>query len=298
MKLEGSLDTFSLPDILQLLAFTKKTGALQLSAKTAAPRCRARRRRCRQRSRIRCSRQSLARRVVGRQRWSVTTRSRRGRQRRRRGLGASAALLDAGPLTEEAVLPVARQQVIDAVCDLLRWPEGEFAFFVDELDPDKLSVSVSVEDLVAEGQRRMRPGLRSPRSSRRPRPRCRCRSRRRQSTRPAAARSGHCSPWSTAVARVARSCRCSGGRVRRRPRAGRSRRARLAGDLRRRCGRHRGSRTSASAGDSRGARRAPATSLPSPRGRPQTAPRTSSVPQSPRWPARPRRAPSRAVGGC
>src|SRR4051794_40467492 len=31
MTLEGSLDAFSLPDIFQLLAFTKKTGALQIS---------------------------------------------------------------------------------------------------------------------------------------------------------------------------------------------------------------------------------------------------------------------------
>jgi hypothetical protein len=30
MKLEGSLDTFSLPDIFQLLSFTKKSGGLHL----------------------------------------------------------------------------------------------------------------------------------------------------------------------------------------------------------------------------------------------------------------------------
>ena len=31
MKLEGSLDAFSLPDVFQLLSFTKKTGGLHLS---------------------------------------------------------------------------------------------------------------------------------------------------------------------------------------------------------------------------------------------------------------------------
>ena len=30
MRLEGTLDAFSLPDIFQLLSFTKKTGALHL----------------------------------------------------------------------------------------------------------------------------------------------------------------------------------------------------------------------------------------------------------------------------
>ena len=31
MKLEGSLDAFSLPDVFQLLSFTKKTGGLHLA---------------------------------------------------------------------------------------------------------------------------------------------------------------------------------------------------------------------------------------------------------------------------
>ncbi len=31
MKLEGSLDAFSLPDMFQLLSFTKKTGGLHLA---------------------------------------------------------------------------------------------------------------------------------------------------------------------------------------------------------------------------------------------------------------------------
>ena len=32
MKLEGSLDAFSLPDIFQLLSFTKKSGGLHLAS--------------------------------------------------------------------------------------------------------------------------------------------------------------------------------------------------------------------------------------------------------------------------
>jgi hypothetical protein len=156
MKLEGSLDAFSLPDILQLLAFTKKTGALRLSAKTAGT------------SGVvhvadgvvsaavsDVSRQSLARRVVGAALVGDEALAAAVDSSRREGVGVVRALLDAGALTEDAVLPVARQQVIDAVCDLLRWPEGEFTFFVDQVDSDNLPVSVSVEDLVAEGQRRL-----------------------------------------------------------------------------------------------------------------------------------------------
>jgi hypothetical protein len=156
MKLEGSLDTFSLPDILQLLAFTKKTGALRLTAKTAGT------------SGVvhvndgvvsaavsDMSRQSLARRVVGAALVGDDALAAAVDRARQDGVGVVRALLESGALTEEGVLPVARQQVIDAVCDLLRWPEGEFAFFVDQLDADNLPVSVSVEDLVAEGQRRL-----------------------------------------------------------------------------------------------------------------------------------------------
>ena len=156
MKLEGSLDTFSLPDILQLLAFTKKTGALRLTAKSVGT------------SGVvhvsdgvvsaavsDISRQSLARRVVGAALVGDDALAAAVERARQDGVGVVRALLDSGALTEEGVLPVARQQVIDAVCDLLRWPEGEFAFFVDQLDGDNLPVSVSVEDLVAEGQRRL-----------------------------------------------------------------------------------------------------------------------------------------------
>jgi hypothetical protein len=156
MKLEGSLDTFSLPDILQLLEFTKKSGALRLTAKTAGT------------SGVvhvndgvvsaaasDMSRQSLARRVVGAALVGDDALAAAVDRARQDSVGVVRALLESGALTEEAVLPVARQQVIDAVCDLLRWPEGEFAFFVDQIDADNLPVSVSVEDLVAEGQRRL-----------------------------------------------------------------------------------------------------------------------------------------------
>jgi hypothetical protein len=156
MKLEGSLDTFSLPDILQLLAFTKKTGALRLTAKTVGTAgvvhvCDG----VVSAAVSDVSRQSLARRVVGAALVGDDALAAAVDSARQDGVGVVRALLDSEALTEDAILPVARQQVIDAVCDLLRWPEGEFAFFVDEVDPDNLSVSVSVEDLVAEGQRRL-----------------------------------------------------------------------------------------------------------------------------------------------
>ncbi|GAC1323653.1 MAG: hypothetical protein NVSMB13_03860 [Mycobacteriales bacterium] len=44
---------------------------------------------------------------------------------------------------------------VDAVFDLLRGADGDFAFVVDEPNPDDLGASMSVEDVVAEGRRRL-----------------------------------------------------------------------------------------------------------------------------------------------
>jgi hypothetical protein len=50
---------------------------------------------------------------------------------------------------------VAGEQIADAVFDLLRWPDGEFAFVVDEVDVDDLGAELPVDQLVAEGKRRL-----------------------------------------------------------------------------------------------------------------------------------------------
>src|SRR5689334_357662 len=160
MRLEGTLDAFSLPDIFQLLSYTKKTGALHLrrvagsggeahgvvhlrdGAVTGA------------RADIR--RQALGRRIVGA---GVVDDRALGeavsRVQADPSCGLARALADAGSLSEEFGRALAAEQAADAVFELLRWPDGEFAFVVDELDPDDLGASVSVEDVVAEGQRRM-----------------------------------------------------------------------------------------------------------------------------------------------
>ena len=50
---------------------------------------------------------------------------------------------------------MAVDQIADAVFSLHRWPEGEFAFVMDEADPDDLGASVAVADVVAETERRV-----------------------------------------------------------------------------------------------------------------------------------------------
>jgi hypothetical protein len=70
-------------------------------------------------------------------------------------LSLAQLLAEKGGLDVEQVKALAAEQATDAVFSLLRWADGEFAFVVDETDPDDLGASVPVEEVVAEGQRRL-----------------------------------------------------------------------------------------------------------------------------------------------
>src|SRR5689334_25132347 len=155
MRLEGTLDAFSLPDIFQLLSFTKKTGTLHLrradahgvvhlrdGAVTGA------------RSDVR--RQALGRRIVGAGLVDDKTLAAAvARVRSDESFGLARALAEAAPAVAEVARELADEQATDAVFDLLRWPDGEFAFVVDEADPDELGAALPVDEVVAEARRRI-----------------------------------------------------------------------------------------------------------------------------------------------
>ncbi len=162
MKLEGSLDAFSLPDIFQLLSFTKKGGSLLLARGvsdgevgtgsegsvyfhagqvTGAS--------------ADSSRQPLARRLVGS--GSVgddALAAAVAAATSGDGVGVVRALLDQGVLDSDVLKQAATDQAVDAVFDLLRWRNGDFAFVVDEVNPDDVGVSISVESVLAEAESR------------------------------------------------------------------------------------------------------------------------------------------------
>ena len=64
-------------------------------------------------------------------------------------------MLALGGLDEARVAEVAREQALDAVFDLLRWPEGDFAFVIDEPLPAGPPLALAVAETVEEGQRRV-----------------------------------------------------------------------------------------------------------------------------------------------
>ena len=156
MRLEGSLDAFGLPDVLQLLVSTSKTGTLRLRRLTPTATCGHVRV---ENGRIAAAtsdegREALARRLVAAgliDRAALTA----AVDAVEAGSAPSVvdALLAAGAVGSDAYEPVARAQATDAVFDLLRWAEGEFAFEVADEPGD--AVSWDANDIVLEAQRRL-----------------------------------------------------------------------------------------------------------------------------------------------
>jgi hypothetical protein len=154
MTLEGSLEAFSLPDIFQLLSFTKKTGALRITGPSAT-------------GIVHfatgsvtgaasdVSRQSLGRRLVGAGLLDDNgLKTVLDAVAEDPALGVGKAALDRGVIDDGVLHEQVQEQATDAVFDLLRWQRGDFAF-VEEPNPDDLGVSLNVEEVITEGRRRM-----------------------------------------------------------------------------------------------------------------------------------------------
>jgi hypothetical protein len=154
MKLEGSLDAFSLPDIFQLLSFTKKSGGLHLASDgcdgvvffaggqvTGAS--------------ADGSRQPLARRLIGAGAVdddalaAAVSAATQGES-----MGVVKALLEHGAIEGELLKQAVTDQSVDAVFDLLRWQQGDFAFVMDEANLDDVGVALSVEAILADAESR------------------------------------------------------------------------------------------------------------------------------------------------
>lgn len=155
MKLEGSLDTFSLPDVFSLLASTKKTGGLYVQqeagrgvvyftdgALTGGS--------------ADLTRQVLARRLVAAghaddDALAAAVSAAKGD----RATGVAKALKDAGAVDDTVLSQVVAEHLVDTVFDLLRWPDGTFAFQLDEVNPDHVGVTMTPDDAVSEARKRL-----------------------------------------------------------------------------------------------------------------------------------------------
>ncbi len=158
MNLEGSLDAFGLPDVVSLLASTGKSGALCLRRTDAAGSpvegvVWFREGRVSAASSDR-SRASLVRRVVGSGAVDDTALRQAVARAVGGGVGVARALLEAGAVEPDLMRQAATDQIVDAVFDLLRWPEGDFGFDQAMADLDDVGVLLDPAHVLAEAQAR------------------------------------------------------------------------------------------------------------------------------------------------
>ena len=155
MRLEGSLDAFSLPDIFSLLSMTKKTGGLHLRRSGAhgvvwlgdglisggASDL---------------SRLALGRRLAG----SGHVSDEQLREAvelvgSAQDIGLARALRDASAIDEGELHTLVCEHIVDTVFDLMRWTEGVFEFVIDEANVDDVGVTLEVEEVVTDARHRL-----------------------------------------------------------------------------------------------------------------------------------------------
>ena len=154
MKLEGSLDAFSLPDVFQLLSLTKKSGGLHLTNGQVSGMVYF------ADGMVTGAVSDVARQALG----PPTGRPRLPPMTPRSDVRSSGPSVTAPVSPEPWSRPVrwtsslvqrlALEQAVDAVFDLLRWPNGDFAFGMGEENPDDVGLVVPAEQIVGEATTR------------------------------------------------------------------------------------------------------------------------------------------------
>ncbi len=158
MALRGNLRDFSLPDVFQLVQLSKKTGVLRIRGPQAEG------------SvwfrdgdvffaQSNWHRDLLGDRLVKAGRITPSAlakaleiRAREGANGRRLGQ----ILVDEGYITHSVLEAFVQEQIQDTIFDLMRWDEGEFDFeILPEVIDEDIGLSVSIENIVMEGSRRL-----------------------------------------------------------------------------------------------------------------------------------------------
>ena len=159
MALRGNLKDFSLPDVFQLVTFSRKTGVLRIEREDSA-----------QGSvwfrdgdvffaQSNWHTELLGERLVRAQRLTsqalaraLKIRTDEGEDGRRLGQ----ILIDEGYITDEVLEAFVSEQIQETIFDLMRWDEGEFDFeAMPEAVEEDIGLSVSIENVIMEGSRRL-----------------------------------------------------------------------------------------------------------------------------------------------
>lgn len=153
--LKGTLDDFTLPDIFRLLSGSRKTGRLDVERSAGQGKVYFRD------GDVYFAESTISRELIGQKlvkaRVLTDGQLMKALDDQAEGGGRRIGeILRASDLVTEVQLVTAlRSQVEDAVFDLLRWDAGEFSWVPDETLEAEVSLSVSVENLIMEGSRRL-----------------------------------------------------------------------------------------------------------------------------------------------
>lgn len=158
MALRGNLKDFSLPDVFQLVQLSGKTGVLRIAGVESEGSIWFRDGEVFF-AQSNWRREQLGERLVSAQRITPAALARALELRAvepEGGRRLGEILVNEGYITQQVLESFVQEQIQDTIFDLMRWDEGDFDFEVlPEVVNEDIGLSVSVENIVMEGSRRL-----------------------------------------------------------------------------------------------------------------------------------------------
>ncbi len=159
MALRGNLKDFSLPDVFQLVTFSRKTGVLRIAREDGATGSVWFREGDVFFASSNWHADPLGERLVKAQRVTPQALKRALEVRKGEGEGGrrlGQILIDEGYITEKVLESFVQEQIQDTIFDLMRWDEGDFDFeAMPDVVEEDIGLTVSIENVVMEGSRRL-----------------------------------------------------------------------------------------------------------------------------------------------
>ncbi len=159
MALRGNLKDFSLPDVFQLVTFSRKTGILRITRQDGAEGAVWFRDGDVFFASSNWHKELLGERLVRAQRITPQALSKALQIRASEPFGGrrlGKILIEEGYITEAVLESFVSDQIQDTIFDLMRWDDGEFDFeTMPEVVNEDIGLSVSIENVVMEGSRRL-----------------------------------------------------------------------------------------------------------------------------------------------
>lgn len=159
MALRGNLRDFSLPDVFQLVTFSRKTGVLRIVREDGAEGSVWFRDGDVFFASSNWHSDPLGERLVAAERITPQALQRALEAREKEpdnGRRLGQILIDEGYITEAILQSFVSDQIQDTIFDLMRWEEGDFDFeAMPDVVEEDIGLTVSIENLVMEGSRRL-----------------------------------------------------------------------------------------------------------------------------------------------